>query len=73
LDLAGDFEGFHELSEAAIDLGDHRFVLQPIDCLDFEALAERINQVNVDSPDLRQDYAVLKIDLMGRLEARRQW
>lgn len=72
LDLKGDFEGFGELREVSIDLGNNRFILEPIDCLAFEALAQRINQVNFDSPDLHQDYEVLKIELMGKREARRQ-
>jgi hypothetical protein len=72
IDLKGDFEGFGELKEVAIELGNNRFVLEPVDCLAFEALAQRINQVNFESPDLHQDYEVLKIDLMGKREARRQ-
>ncbi len=72
LDLKGDFEGYSELKEVSIDLGNNRFILERIDCLAFEALAQRINQVNFESPDLHQDYEVLKIELMGKREARRK-
>jgi len=72
LDLIGDFEGFEELSQVQIDLGDNRFKLKPIDCFQYENLVGKINQINFDSPDLRQDYSVLKIDLYGTREAIRQ-
>lgn len=73
MDLLGDFRGFSELSEVMIDLGESRFRLEPIDCLDFESTAHAINQINYESPDIRQDFEVLKIDLMGRREARRRF
>jgi hypothetical protein len=73
LDLLGDFEGFEELAEVSIDLGNNRFILEPIDCLEFENVVRQINQVNFDSPDLRQDYEVLGLNLRGRREARRMY
>jgi hypothetical protein len=72
MDLIGDFGGFLELSQVSFDLGDNRFVLEPIDCLQFETLVSKINQVNFDSPDLRQDYSVLNLSLHGKREARRK-
>ena len=71
LDLLGDFEGFETLRQVSIELGDNRFILEPVDCLDFERIAHQINQINYDSPDIRQDYEVLEIPLRGRREARR--
>ena len=73
MDLIGDFQGFAELQKVTIDLGESRFVLEPIDCLDFETVAHRINQINYESPDIRQDFEVLQIDLMGHREARRRF
>lgn len=73
LDLLGDFRGFESLAEVSIDLGENRFVLQPLDCLDFENVVRQINQVNFDTPDIRQDFEVLRIDLKGRREARRRF
>ena len=72
MDLVGDFSGFEELSQVSFDLGDDRFVLEPVDCLQYETIVERINQVNFDSPDLRQDYSVLNLSLYGKREARRR-
>lgn len=73
LDLIGDFQDFSELSEVSIELGDNLFILAPVDCLDFESIAHQINQINFDSPDIRQDYEVLKIELIGKREARRRF
>jgi len=73
LDLLGDFEGFEALRQVVIELGDSRFTLEPVDCLDFETIAQQINQINFDSPDIRQDYEVLHIELRGHREARRQF
>ncbi|UCF35414.1 MAG: hypothetical protein JSU96_11225, partial [Acidobacteriota bacterium] len=73
LDLVGEFEGFDQLTEVSIDLGESRFRLKPVDCLDFEGLVHRINQVSFESPDLHQDYEVLGIELIGTREARRRY
>ena len=72
MDLIGEFEGFEELSQVYIDLADSRFVLEAVDCFEYETLVGKINQINFDSPDLRQDYSVLKLGLQGKREARRQ-
>jgi hypothetical protein len=72
IDLIGEFQGFEELSKVYFDLGDNRFLLEPIDCFQYETLVGKINQVNFDSPDLRQDYSVLKVSLYGKREARRR-
>jgi hypothetical protein len=72
MDLEGEFQGFEELSQVYIDLADSRFVLEAIDCFQYETLVGKINQVNFDSPDLRQDYSVLKLGLHGKREALRK-
>lgn len=66
LELMGQFDDFAEPTEVAIDLGDFRFQLQPMDCLDFDMLAQKIDQVNIDSPDIGEDFYVLKIEYIGR-------
>lgn len=72
MDLVGDFEGFDELSQVSFDLAENRFILEPVDCFQFDTVVGKINQINFDSPDLRQDYSVLKLSLFGKREARRQ-
>ena len=73
LDLVGDFTNFAEPAEVTIDLGDFRFGLQAVDRLEFENLVQRISQINLESPDLRDDFRVLSIHPMGKREYRRRY
>ena len=68
LDLKGNFGDFAEPSQVDIDLGELRFELQAIDCEEFEILAEKINNINVDSPDIKEDFCLLKIEHVGKKE-----
>jgi len=72
MDLIGEFTGFEELSQVSIDLADNRFILEAIDCFQYETMVGKINRINFDSPDLRQDYSVLELSLHGKREAWRQ-
>lgn len=65
-DLVGDFEDFSQPARVAVDLARYRFELQPVDCLQFDDLAQRINKVNFDSPNVEQDYQILKIPSLGQ-------
>ena len=65
MDLEGDFGDHTEPTQVSVELGDVEFTLEPIDCLDFESLAQQIDQVNFNSPDLTQDFEVLRIPLLG--------
>jgi hypothetical protein len=71
-DLVGDFGGFEEPDRITVDLGEIEYNLEAIDCSDFEILVNRINQINFDSPDVRQDYDVLNIHHMGQKRPRRR-
>ena len=73
MDLIGDFKGFETPSKVTIELGDNDFILEPIDCLEFENLVQHIDQINYESPDIRQDYEVLQIPFKGKREARRRY
>ena len=70
IDLIGEFEDFSKPARIAIDLGPYRYQLEPIDPLAFETLAQQINKINYDSPDIREDYAILKIDHKGKRRLR---
>ena len=70
LDLLGRFDSFVEPARVAIDLGDDRFQLQLLDCMDFDALAERIDQINFDSPNIFEDFEVLQIEFLGEKSLR---
>ncbi len=65
MDLKGSFSDHAEPKEVIIQLGDDEFRLQPIDCLDYEALAQQINQINFNSPNVEEDFKVLNISPMG--------
>ncbi len=64
-DLEGKFEGFSEPVRVVIELAETEYALQAVDCLDYEMLAQRINKVNFDSPDVREDFAILRIPHVG--------
>ncbi len=66
LDLLGGFDEFSEPTQVVIDLGEDRFQLEPLECLDFEALAEKIDRINFNSPNLWEDFEVLQIKFMGQ-------
>ena len=70
VDLVGEFEGFGEPKRVLIDLGRDRFVLQPISCGNFDALAQKIDRINVNSPDIFQDFQILQITPMGDRDRR---
>lgn len=64
-DLEGRFKGFIEPSKVTIELAETEYMLQAVDCLDYEMLAERINKINFDTPDVREDFSVLRIPHVG--------
>ncbi len=66
LDLLGEFDDFVEPTQVVIDLGEDRFQLEPLECMDFEALAGKIDQINFNSPNLWEDFEVLQIEFMGQ-------
>jgi hypothetical protein len=68
VDLTGDFEDFRRLKEVRIELGKNLFRLTPVHPVAYESLASKINQINVASPDIRDDFRVLGINLLGERE-----
>ena len=64
-DLQGEFAGFTKPERVVIELGETEYTLQAVDCLDYEMLAEQINKVNYDSPDIREDFDLLRIPHIG--------
>ena len=71
--LDGDFGDTRQLYGANIRVGDDDFHLVPLSRFDFEALALKVNRLNLGSPDFSDDWRVLKIEPMGeRTTARRR-
>ena len=65
LDLLGQFDDFTEPTRIAIDLGEDRFQLEPLDCIDYDGLAAKIDKINLESPNLWEDFDVLQIEFLG--------
>lgn len=70
VDLLGKFDDYGEPTKVLIDLGDSRFELRPMDCMEFDMLAEQINKINFDSPQIKEDFDTLKIEHKGSRSAR---
>lgn len=68
VDLEGKLKvkDFPTSPRVTIDLAHHRFELQPLDCEAFDNLAHRINKINFNSPDIREDFDLIKIPHLGR-------
>jgi hypothetical protein len=72
MDLTGDFTDFQEPTQVSIELGEYEYQLQAVACLDFEALAQQVDKINVNSPDIREDFSVLKIPHLGKKGPRKR-
>ncbi len=66
VDLEGKLKDFPSSPRVTIDLAHHRYELQPLDCEAFDNLAGRINKINFNSPDIREDFDLIKIPHLGR-------
>lgn len=70
--LQGEFGTEKELLGATIRVAEEDFKLVPLASFDFEKLAMKINRLSLASPDFREDWRVLKLELLGtRQPARR--
>jgi hypothetical protein len=63
--IDGDFGDAKELYGATIQLGGEDFKLVPLRSYDFEALVQKVNRLNLDSPDFNDDWRVLRLQLLG--------
>ena len=63
--LQGEFGQEKELLGATVKIGDEDLKLVPLASFDFENLALKVNRINLESPDFRDDWAILKLELIG--------
>ena len=63
--LQADFGDERELLGVTIRLGEEDFKLVPLASFDFENLSLKVNRINLDSPDFRDDWRVLKLEMLG--------
>jgi hypothetical protein len=70
VDLVGDFGRLDGLSEAVIELGRDRFILEALDCKEYDAKMDKIIELDMDGGNQVDDFQELGIQLFGRREAR---
>jgi hypothetical protein len=70
--LDGKFGTVRELYGAEIKLGEDTFKLAPLTNIDFEILVDKVNRLNLVSPDFRDDFRVLNLGLMGNRSSSRR-
>jgi len=63
--LQGEFGNERELLGVSVQVGDEDFKLVPLTSFDFENLALKVNRLNLASPDIRDDWRVLKLEAIG--------
>jgi hypothetical protein len=63
--LKGNLEGVTEIDRVTVELGPNRFELQSISLPEFESLSRKIAQLNLISPDIREDFRVLELKSLG--------
>jgi hypothetical protein len=71
--VQGEFGKEQQLMGVTVRLGAEEFKLVPLSSFDFENLVLKINRLNLGSPDLDEDWRVLKLEEMGdRVQAARR-
>jgi hypothetical protein len=63
--LDSDLGDTNELLGATIRLGNEDFKLAPMTSFDFENFALKVNRINLGSPDFKEDWRVLRLELLG--------
>jgi hypothetical protein len=65
LRLEGKFGDAKEIYGATIRLGNEDLKLAPLTDFGFEKLVLKVNRINLGSPDFREDWQVLRLELLG--------
>jgi hypothetical protein len=63
--VQADLGEVRELSGVTLRVGEEDFRLAPLTSLAFENLALKVNRINLGSPDFRDDWNALKLDVIG--------
>ncbi len=70
--LDGNFGNARELYGATIRMGKEDFGLVPLTQFDFELLVQKVNRINLGSPDFSEDWRVLRLEVLGSRSAARK-
>jgi hypothetical protein len=63
--IEGEFDGAKELEGVEIRYGGETFKLAPLTSLGFENLVQKVNRINLGSPDFNDDWLILKFETLG--------
>ena len=63
--LDGNFGKAEELYGVSIRLGAEDLKLAPLTSFEFESLVLKVNSINLGSPDFREDWQVLRLEVLG--------
>ncbi len=63
--MQGDYADVKEFEGVSIQVGDEDLKLDPLTSLAFENLVLKVNKINLDSPDFRDDWRAVKLEVMG--------
>ncbi len=66
--IQGDFSSVDKMKSVSVQIGDSVYRLESLSDLQFNISADKINKMNFDSPDVREDFRVLKMEFFGRKE-----
>ncbi len=70
VDLVGDFGEVDALSEVAIELGKDRFILDALDCKNYDTMLDKLGRLQLGGGNQVNDFEALGIQLFGRREGR---
>jgi hypothetical protein len=63
--IKGDFGSEKEVLGVTLRVGSEDFKLDPLTSLAFENLVIKINRINLSSPDFRDDWQAVKLEVLG--------
>lgn len=63
--LRGNLETVEAIDRVSVQLGSDRFELRSISLPEFDDLSKKISQINLVSPDIREDFRVLELKPLG--------
>ena len=69
LDLIGQSMNLLEITKVFIDLGTNRFKLKSINCVAFDSIAEKINQIDLNNHEIQRYFKTLQIEPIGTITA----
>ena len=66
--VTGDLDAEKELTGVTIRIGSEDFQLALLTSFQFENLVLKVNRINLASPDFRDDWQALKMEVLGTRE-----